>query len=60
MGIDAIKPLCTFAAEGVKPALALYLDVDPSIGLKRAHSRDETNRMDGEEMAFHEKVRAFS
>ena len=40
------------------PDATIFLDVSPSIGLKRAHSRsEEPNRFDTEEMAFHERVR---
>ena len=61
MGIEEIKPLCAFAAQGIEPDLALYLDIDPVAGLKRAHSRTETNRMESEEIAFHKRVHgAFS
>lgn len=61
MGIEQIKPLCVFAAEGIEPDLGLYLDIDPVAGLKRAHSRTETNRMESEEIAFHNRVQgAFS
>jgi dTMP kinase len=40
------------------PDLCLYLDVTPAIGIERAGRRAEGhNRIDAEELAFHERVR---
>lgn len=58
IGVDEVYNLNLFATEGFTPDLTLYLDVDPKIGLKRVNSGDrEVNRLDLENMAFHEKVR---
>lgn len=58
IGVDEVYNLNLFATEGFTPDITLYLDVDPEIGLQRVNSGDrEVNRLDLENMAFHEKVR---
>lgn len=42
----------------VQPFLYIYLDVDPSEGLRRAKDRGERNHFDGRDIHFHSKVRA--
>lgn len=41
-----------------KPALTLYLDLPPELGLQRAHSRGELDRIEKESLAFFERTRA--
>lgn len=41
-----------------KPALTLYLDLSPTIGLQRARSRGELDRIEKESLAFFERTRA--
>jgi len=51
--VDAI------ARDGVAPDLTLVFDLDPSVGLARAQSRDgHTGRFEAADRAFHERVRA--
>lgn len=58
IGVDEVYQLNLFATEGFTPDLTLYLDVEPEIGLKRVNSGDrEVNRLDLENISFHEKVR---
>jgi len=58
IGIDEVYQLNLFATEGFTPDVTLYLDVEPEIGLERVNTGDrEVNRLDLENMAFHEKVR---
>ena len=58
IGVEEVAQLNLFATEGFTPDVTLYLDVDPVIGLKRVNSGNrEVNRLDLENMAFHEKVR---
>lgn len=58
IGVEEVYQLNLFATEGFTPDVTLYLDVDPEIGLKRVNSGDrEVNRLDLENMDFHEKVR---
>lgn len=41
-----------------KPALTLYLDLPPELGLQRARSRGELDRIEKESLAFFERTRA--
>ncbi|UBX48940.1 dTMP kinase [Providencia alcalifaciens] len=41
-----------------KPALTLYLDLPPDLGLQRARSRGELDRIEKESLAFFERTRA--
>lgn len=41
-----------------KPALTLYLDLPPEIGLQRARSRGELDRIEKESLVFFERTRA--
>ena len=44
--------------DGCVPDATIFLDVTPTVGLKRAHARpEEPNRFDNETLAFHELVR---
>lgn len=40
-----------------KPALTLYLDLPPELGLQRARSRGELDRIEKESLAFFERTR---
>lgn len=59
LGIEEVFSINEFAIAGVMPELTLYFDIDPAIGLSRVHSNQdrEVNRLDLEELEFHEKVR---
>lgn len=41
-----------------KPALTLYLDLPPELGLQRARTRGELDRIEKESLAFFERTRA--
>lgn len=64
IGMTNIKTLNNFAIrdentnELYLPNLSIYLDIDPILGLERIYNRDDTlNRLDKEELAFHQDVR---
>lgn len=58
IGVDEVYQLNLFATEGFTPDVTLYLDVTPEIGLSRVNNGNrEVNRLDLENMDFHEKVR---
>ena len=59
LGIDNILSINLFATENTFPDLTLLFDIDPRIGLERiAKNKDrEVNRLDLEELEFHNKVR---
>jgi len=57
-GLDLalIEQLNAIATANLAPDLTLWLDLDPALGLQRAHDRGEVNRMDRESLAFHQRV----
>ncbi|MFX3624226.1 MAG: dTMP kinase [Ectobacillus sp.] len=59
LGIDNILEINQFAIEDCMPELTLYLDIEPSLGLKRIYqdAGREVNRLDLEGLEFHYKVR---
>lgn len=58
LGIDEVYKINEYAIDGVLPQLTIYIDVDPRIGLSRIKAnRREVDRLDLEEVSFHEKVR---
>ena len=58
LGIDEVFSINQFAIHNAMPNLTLFFDIEPEKGLKRiAVNKDrERNRLDLENMAFHEKV----
>lgn len=59
LGIDNILNINLFATENTWPDLTLLFDLDPKIGLERIsrNSNREVNRLDLEELDFHNNVR---
>ncbi len=59
LGIDEVLSINQFAIGELMPTLTLYLDLDPEIGLNRINKNKgrEVNRLDLEEIHFHQKVR---
>lgn len=51
-----VEKLALFAAEGLKPHLTIYLDIDPRVGLARI--RGEKDRIERESLVFHDTLRA--
>jgi dTMP kinase len=63
LDMDAVRAITAFATGGLVPDLTIYLDLDVREGLRRkraAASRtgDEWNRLEVQDLAFHERVRA--
>jgi dTMP kinase len=57
LGIDEVFALNQFAIDGLLPDLTIFIDVPPSIGLKRVFSNGrKVDRLDLETISFHEKV----
>lgn len=56
LGFEAVRELNRRATGGCMPDLTLFLDLDPRLG--RARQSGEADRMEREEMAFHDRVRA--
>jgi dTMP kinase len=56
--VDEVSWLSSWATGGLKPDLVVLLDIDPRAGLSRVASRGaETDRLEAESVAFHERVR---
>jgi len=58
LGLDRVTQLNDFATEGLRPDLTILIDVDTEVGLERKKYQGEWNRLDGEQVEFHRKVRA--
>jgi dTMP kinase len=57
LGKDEIAWVSAWATGGLKPDLTVLLDVDPEAGLHRAKAGGTGDRLEQEQLAFHEKVR---
>jgi dTMP kinase len=58
LGMKEVAHFCDFICQGVQPHLTFYLDIEPSIGLKRAMARGNAqDRIESEKIAFHQKIR---
>ena len=59
LGVENILNINLFATENTWPDLTLLFDLDPKIGLERIskNASREVNRLDLEELDFHNKVR---
>jgi dTMP kinase len=59
LGVDEILQINQFAIDGYFPALTIYFDIDPKMGLERIqkNKKREINRLDMESLSFHYKVR---
>lgn len=57
LDLDTLKRMLAFATDGLKPDLTIYLDLDVETGLQRKIKKDEWNRLDAYEVAFHQRVR---
>lgn len=55
---DIINPLRAMVLGSLQPDLTLYLDIDPALGLERARSRGELDRIEQEQLAFFQRTRA--
>lgn len=59
IGAEAVWQMNQFATDGLEPALTIYLDIEPELGIQRIkqHRQNEINRLDVEQLAFHQRVR---
>jgi dTMP kinase len=58
LGPEYIAELERLTLAGLKPDLVLLLDLDPRLGLQRAHRRGDANRFEAESLDFMARVRA--
>lgn len=56
LGIDEVKKINDFATAGIKPDLVILLDVEPVKALKRKLSIDGGDRLENEDISFHQNV----
>jgi dTMP kinase len=57
LDIDTVTMLASLATAGRVPDVTVYIDVPPEVGLGRAAVRGVLNRLDRENLQFHERVR---
>jgi dTMP kinase len=59
LGMEHVEKLCMAASSQLEPDVTFFLDVDPSLGLKRAKQGrgDKLDRLEQEQMQFHSEVR---
>ncbi|MBV7509217.1 dTMP kinase [Bacillus sp. sid0103] len=60
LGIDEVFAINQFAIENLMPQLTIYFDIESELGLQRINKNKgrEINRLDLEDLEFHQKVRA--
>lgn len=56
LSLELIVQINYIATEGLSGDLTLWLDIPPEIGLARAQTRGNNNRMEEENLAFHRRV----
>lgn len=57
LGAERVEHLANWVQDGLEPDLTLLLDAPAEIGMQRASSRGNGDRMDHEELAFYQRVR---
>ncbi|WP_279580070.1 dTMP kinase [Fodinicola feengrottensis] len=55
--VEEIRWLSGWATGELRPDLTVLLDIDPQVGLARVRQRGATDRLEDEEVTFHERVR---
>ncbi|HEY0559298.1 MAG: Thymidylate kinase [Mycobacterium sp.] len=58
LALDDVRRLNAWGTRSLVPDLTVLLDLPPEVGLARAARRGEADRLEGETLAFHERVRA--
>ncbi|MFC3492283.1 dTMP kinase [Glycomyces rhizosphaerae] len=57
LGKNEVAWVSTWATGGLKPDLTVLLDVEPTAGLHRAKAGGDGDRLEQEELEYHQKVR---
>ncbi len=57
VNMDFLTTLADFCLKDFKPALTLYLDLPPDVGLKRIQKRQAIDRIEKEDIEFFERIR---
>jgi dTMP kinase len=58
LDLDAIRTLDRLATGGLVADLTVYIDLDARTGVARATGGGEADRLEAEDLAFHERVRS--
>ena len=56
LGIDEIKKINDFGTAGLEPDMVLFFDIDPKKALERKLNIDGGDRLENENLSFHEAV----
>jgi dTMP kinase len=56
-GLDDTRLVIDWATGGLLPDLTVLLDLDPTVGLRRAGARARPDRLEAASLAFHQAVR---
>jgi dTMP kinase len=57
LGCGKVARMNSWSTGGLVPDLTILLDLDVKLGIKRKKGQGEVNRLDNEEISFHERVR---
>lgn len=55
--LDFIHTVTAQATGGLEPDLTLLFDIEPELGLARVAARGQKDRLEGADLAFHQRVR---
>lgn len=57
LGVNSVKEMSSWAANGVDADLTFYLDVSPQVAAQRLHKRNYSDRIEAEGEIFHQRIR---
>lgn len=56
LGVSTVYEVNNYALGEVKPELTIFMDLDAEEGIKRKENQTELDRMESEDLSFHERV----